>query len=130
MTVSAGDAAEARARLTSDAARADKYVTHGHIVTKGTGPQVLINDNLGVMKSHQIGQNAIFSKPQLRHTKTKASPAQLAAYRKGLWGAAGCRGDPPARRARHSESPAPPPTEHTVSCCWRTSIDVDATPLI
>ena len=54
---------------------------------------------------------------------------KLAAYRKGLWGAAGCRGDPPARRARHSESPAPPPTEHTVSCCWRR-VDVDATPLI
>ena len=56
---------------------------------------------------------------------------KLAAYRKGLWGAAGCRGDPPARRARLSESPAPPPpAEHTVSCCWRTSVDVDATPLI
>ena len=48
---------------------------------------------------------------------------KLAAYRKGLWGAAGCRGDPPARRARHSESPAPPVDPPTVSCCWRTTID-------
>ena len=56
---------------------------------------------------------------------------KLAAYRKGLWGAAGCRGDPPARRARHSESPAPPVDPPTVSCCWRTTrIDVDSTPLI
>ena len=56
---------------------------------------------------------------------------KLAAYRKGLWGAAGCRGDPPARRARLSESPAPPPpVEHTVSCCWRRHVDVDTTPLI
>ena len=58
---------------------------------------------------------------------------ELAAYRKGLWAAAGARGDPPARRARLSESPAPPtPVEHTASCCWRTtrSVDVDATPLI
>jgi len=62
----------------------DRYVTAGHVVTSGTGPQVLMNDNLGVMKRHQIGDRAIFKKHQLMHTNTVATKEQMTGYRKQI----------------------------------------------
>jgi len=62
----------------------DKYVTQGHIVTGGTGAQVLINDNLAMMAPHQIGQKPAYEAFVLGHTLSKADSTQLEGYRKAM----------------------------------------------